>query len=204
MKPVDNELLKKYHRGLCTDEEKQAVEQWLASGEFEGSLDLPDSEKTARKQQIWQTIARNAGWTEPQVVPMYQRFYRYAAAACVIIGAFFIGYFAALPSAQADTVEKARQLTDLLHIYGGDGAYGTVAGSRFRVKFEGSLRLYNEAQQTKQIVCGEQKFTLEPYETYCLIGSDEKAALLGENQIYDIDHEEDELTRDFLVQRLDD
>ncbi|MEM6380573.1 MAG: hypothetical protein AAF705_20480, partial [Bacteroidota bacterium] len=155
--------------------------------------------------EIWDAISLEVlGSKSGKIVPWYKWGLRYAAAACVIIGTFFLGYFAALPSAQADTVEKPKHLTDLLHVYGGDGTYGMVAGNRFRVKFEGSLRLYNGAQQIKQIVCGEQKFTLEPYETYYITGSTEKATLLGENQIYDIDHEEDELTRDFLVQRLDD
>ncbi|MEM6843344.1 MAG: hypothetical protein AAF632_14040 [Bacteroidota bacterium] len=201
---ITPQLLVRYQQNRCTPAEVRAVEQWLLATDDESSS-LTEAQLARMQTEIWDAISPEVlGSKSNKIIPLPKRVTRYAAAACVIIGTFFLGYFAALPSAQADTVEKPKHLADLLHVYGGDGTYGTVAGSRFRVKFEGSLRLYNEAKQTKQIVCGEQKFTLEPYETYCLIGSDEKATLLGENQIYDIDHEEDELTRDFLVQRLDD
>ncbi|MEM9833807.1 MAG: hypothetical protein AAF944_24470 [Bacteroidota bacterium] len=202
MKPVDSELLKKYHRGLCTDEEKQAVEQWLASGGFEGALDLPDSEKAARKQQIWQTIARRAGWTEPKVVPMYRRVARYAAVACIVFAAFFGGRFSVSTANATNTVDKTPK--DMLHIYGGNGAYAKMNADRYQLRFEGMLKLHNKAEQHKQIVCGEQEFTLEPHKTYFLSGSDRKAHLMTEYDFLGTYHNRILLASGFSALKLND
>ncbi|MEM6841400.1 MAG: hypothetical protein AAF632_04185 [Bacteroidota bacterium] len=203
---ISRELLKKYAQGACTDEERAAVEAWLASEDtFEDTS--YDAIFIPQKDSIRENLLARLGGKWPsstseseraRVVPLYQRLSRYAAAACVVIGTFFLGYFASPPSAQADTVKKPKHLTDLLYIYGGNGAYTKMNATRYRVKFEGRLKLYNDADQPKQLVCGEQEFTLEPHRAYFLSGSNQNALLTkDQGQPYSLEG-------DFSILELDD
>ncbi|MGD1890587.1 MAG: hypothetical protein ACFB15_08315 [Cyclobacteriaceae bacterium] len=85
----------------------------------------------------------------------------------------------------ATEIKQGKQLTDVLYIYGGDGTYGQVDGSKYRLRFEGTLRLHNTAQASKQIVCGEQEFTVEPHRTYFLSGSAQDAQFTEEMNLPD-------------------
>ncbi|MGD1894469.1 MAG: hypothetical protein ACFB15_28225 [Cyclobacteriaceae bacterium] len=210
---ITKKLLKKHGRGLCTEEERKAVEEWFEMDEtLETGLAVFSSEEV-NKERIWSKVTQELPSLKSQkppiskgkrVVPLYKRVIRYAAVACMLIGSFFIGYFSALPSASADTIKKAKQLTDVLHIYGGDSAYGKMDGSRYRVEFNGSLRLYNGAGQPKHIVCGEREFTLKPFQTYYLTGSDQEPILTEESELADSYNAHAELEGGFSALRLDD
>ncbi|MEM9673247.1 MAG: hypothetical protein ACFB15_20265 [Cyclobacteriaceae bacterium] len=182
---VTAELIKKYHLGRCSPEEALAVEQWLNSSLKQEESLLADNELEGMETNVWRSLSPFLDGEPTKVVPLHKRVLRYAAVACLIIGAFFIGYFAALPSAQANTVKKDSRLTDVLYIYGGEGAYGIMNRDRYQVRFEGTLRLHNSAHAPKHIVCGEQEFTLEPHKTYILSGSDQNAHLTDERRLQD-------------------
>ncbi len=185
---ITKELLERHGMGLCTEEEKKAIEKWFET------LDDPSTNLTVtgtpevNEENIWSKMAQSVPELENQMstskaknILLLNYVTRFAAAACLLIGAFFIGYFTALPNAQANPTKSSNRLTDLpglLHIYGGDGGYGVVTEDRYRIEFEGRLALYNEAQHPKQIVCGEQEFTLEPRRTYYLSGSHRQASLV--------------------------
>ncbi|MGD1895052.1 MAG: hypothetical protein ACFB15_31220 [Cyclobacteriaceae bacterium] len=204
---ITKELLRRFHEGLCSEEERTAVEKWLRSTD-----DIPSvidinyrREYEESKEAIWEKITEmgpdlassSSESKRGKVVSLYQRISRYAAVACLIIG-ICIGYFASPPSAQADTVKKPKHLTDLLYIYGGNGAYTKMNATRYRVKFEGRLKLYNDADQPKQLVCGEQEFTLEPHRAYFLSGSNQNALLTkDQGQPYSLEG-------DFSILELDD
>ncbi|MGD1895065.1 MAG: hypothetical protein ACFB15_31285 [Cyclobacteriaceae bacterium] len=206
---ISEELILRYYSGECSEEERQFVEKWLESSEDEPSKysdefisqikeetwDKILSEKINREQirsEVSQELPTVKGQKlttkkDEKVVPMYKRIIRYAAVACLFIGTFFLGYIAS-PNAQADTIETSQQLTDVLHVYGGNDTYAKMDAARYRIKFEGTLSLYNGSQTPQQIVCGEQEFTLEPHRAYRLRGSDRKAYLAYESSdVYD-DH----------------
>ncbi|MEM6842289.1 MAG: hypothetical protein AAF944_23235 [Bacteroidota bacterium] len=205
---ISPELLKKYASGTCTEEERKLVEQWLAHDDL--STTSPRAELAEERTQVWRSIIQNVGWSETKVAPMHRRMTRYAAAACVIIGVFAAGFSTGFTFAKpaADTVKQTNQLASLsglLHIYGGDGAYGVVAGNSYRIEFEGRLGLYNEAPHPKRIVCGEQEFTLKPHQTYYLSGSHQQASIAKNENMGPgaEDKEELELASDFSVIQLD-
>ncbi|MEM9830349.1 MAG: hypothetical protein AAF944_06905 [Bacteroidota bacterium] len=179
---ITPQLLVRYQQNRCTPAEARAVEQWLRSADDEPSL-LTEAQLARMQTEIWDTISPEVlGSKSGKIIPWYQRSLRYAAAACLFIGTFFLGYFAS-PNAQADTVKKSKLLTDVLHVYGGDGTYGQVDGDRYRIKFEGKLKLYNSANQPKQIVCGEQEFTLDPHQGYYLSRSNTSPYLMNDKQL---------------------
>ncbi|MEM6845383.1 MAG: hypothetical protein AAF632_24435 [Bacteroidota bacterium] len=219
---ISPELLRRYLNGECSPEERRQVERWLKEEKNKPS-DLPDAQAEKMKVDFWQNISAviqasgdlatggpkgnttgspAAGPPAAPIISLRNRVTRYAAVACLVIGAFFLGFFAS-PNAQADTVKKAKHLTDLLYIYGGDGIYGVVTGSRFQVKFEGTLKLYNDAQQSKHIVCGKQKFTLEPHRTYFLSGSDQQARITDDSSYSDVYDLRKELVGNFTFLKLD-
>lgn len=54
---ISKELIEQYHRGECTEEERDAVEFWLFSGDSDEALQLPLSEdKLAHKADMWKEI----------------------------------------------------------------------------------------------------------------------------------------------------
>ncbi len=55
---VSRELIEKYHRGECSDEEKYEVEEWLFDDQFdEKSLQLSSERRLEQKKEIWEGIA---------------------------------------------------------------------------------------------------------------------------------------------------
>ncbi len=55
---VSKELIEKYHRGECSEEERSLVEEWLFEDHFTEELRLPPGEdKKAHGEQIWRGIS---------------------------------------------------------------------------------------------------------------------------------------------------
>ena len=55
---ISKELLEKYHDGMCSAEEKKAVEDWLFSDESTDELALPaGGDKLAMQHEMWAEIA---------------------------------------------------------------------------------------------------------------------------------------------------
>ncbi|MEM6845823.1 MAG: hypothetical protein AAF632_26675 [Bacteroidota bacterium] len=223
---ITKELLRRFHEGLCTEEERRAVERWLSTPDdipAEVDLDATRIFEESR-ESVWAKITDMQSELTPssregeprKVIPLHRRVSRYAAVACIIIGIFAAGFSTGFTFAKpsVDTVKQSKQLitsSGLLHIYGGNGVYGVVTEDHYRVEFEGRLALYNEAQHSKRIVCGEQEFTLEPRRTYYLSGSHRQAILVidedwGMDTYWGINTysgEQPELVGDFSFLRLD-
>ena len=54
---INKELIEKYHRKDCTNDEAEAVEEWLFSPDSDEALQLPMAEsKFAHKQEMWENI----------------------------------------------------------------------------------------------------------------------------------------------------
>ncbi|MEQ7801769.1 hypothetical protein ABDJ41_18385 [Pedobacter sp. ASV1-7] len=54
---ISKELIEQYHRGQCSQEERDAIEFWLFSGDSDEALQLPLTEdKAAHKAEIWKEI----------------------------------------------------------------------------------------------------------------------------------------------------
>ncbi|MEM9830477.1 MAG: hypothetical protein AAF944_07550 [Bacteroidota bacterium] len=205
---ISKELILRYYSGKCSAEERQFVEKWLESSEDEPSK-YSDELISQIKEETWGRILseklnreRIRSGVSPElstlddqksttrkgkkVILLYRRFSRYVAVACLAIGIFFAGHLSGRQSVSyAAEIKQGKQLTDVLYIYGGHGTYGQVDGSKYRLRFEGTLRLHNTAQASKQIVCGEQEFTVEPHRTYFLSGSDQDAQFTEEMNLPD-------------------
>lgn len=96
---ISKELIEKYHRNECTQEETDMVESWLFSGESDEALQLPLGEnKAEHKTSIWNEIEKilPPENTAPVLVKksfLQGAFWKGAIAAsmviCVIVIAFY-------------------------------------------------------------------------------------------------------------------
>ena len=219
---ITKELLRRYHQGLCSEEERRAVERWLnATDDPSSDLNLiSEKEFDHRKGLIWSKMSQVAPDLEvPSRINygknrsnelgqgktatfLFKQFVRLSAAACIIFAVFFAGRLSVNTGYANPVVDKTPK--DHLFIYGGNGAKGNLPGQAFKVLFNGRLRLYNESQMTKRIQVGDQEFVLESYQIYYLSGSIEKPTLLS-SKYFPNDHFENiTLEGDFSILRLDD
>ncbi|MDO5968261.1 hypothetical protein Q4Q35_00435 [Flavivirga aquimarina] len=186
---VDNTLLEKYYNGFCSKVEQDIVEKWLASNKFDNSnpLDLPTGEsKEAHKKKIWQDISQSLPSTTVKIIPLYKKLTRYAAAACFIMGVFFAGRYSKINNTTIVAQEiAAKQKSHDLLVYGGNKAYAKIQGDTFNLQFDGRLKLYNSSTSVKTIKVSNVTYTLEPRQTYYLLGNNNKSTLIANNVRYD-------------------
>ncbi|MEM6738199.1 MAG: hypothetical protein AAF620_19235, partial [Bacteroidota bacterium] len=99
---ITKELLKRHSQGLCTDEEKKAVEEWFETYENPfGDETIFDRNKIDR-EGIWSKLSEittglqgKPNFGNTQTIPLYRSVARYAAAACILLMTFFGGRFSA-------------------------------------------------------------------------------------------------------------
>ncbi|MEM0939901.1 MAG: hypothetical protein AAGI25_08940 [Bacteroidota bacterium] len=188
---ITKELLKRHGLGLCTEEEKKAVEKWFEQLEGPTMSTRSFLEIEENRKATWSKLSKLVPQLEDyflttniQSIPLYRKAARYTAVACLFISTFFIGYLFGLPNAQANT-GKNKYNTEYLYVYGGDNTYAKLDGPRYLLRFSGRLRLHNYSNLPKQIVCGKHEFTLEPQRTYYLTGSVEEVTLLNDSEFPD-------------------
>ena len=171
---VDNKLIKKYHLGLCSPQEEEAVSKWLESSEFNEELILESN--VDHKQVMWQNISKDLNLTGTKVVPLYKKVIKYASVACLIMGVFFAGRYSTtdIPIYEITKVQQSTLL-----VYGGNGTYAKIPGDNFSLQFDGQLKLYNGSSSIKTVKVGNASYTLEPFKSYVLMGDIEKSSLIA-------------------------
>jgi transmembrane sensor len=115
-------LLDKYNAGLCTEEEKAAVESWylkLSSTDVEG-LDIASAART--KAMVWSSLIAN----EP-VLKTRRQWYLASAAAVFVIG--FAGYFYLSPATTAQQLAVHQPKNNKI-VPGSNKAFLTLADGR--------------------------------------------------------------------------
>jgi hypothetical protein len=92
---ISKELIEKYHDGLCTPDEKHAVEEWLFSDDTEEELQLSDGQtKIQLREEIWDGIASDVPVTNSkQRVFFLNSYLRQAAAIILIVGTIAAAWF---------------------------------------------------------------------------------------------------------------
>ncbi|MEM7509496.1 MAG: hypothetical protein AAF388_01105 [Bacteroidota bacterium] len=208
MEDINKALLQKYFNGDCSSAEKARVEAWLASDEYETTpLPFDATTKADIKSSMWKNITADmdseglATERDAPVVPLHRRVLRYAAAACLLIAVFFGGRISASYFNTKTKTDKSPH--DHLYIAGGNGAQGHLPGDYFKVKFDGTLRLYNDGLMPKTIEVGDTTFALLPKQTYYLEGSVERPQLLGIGSYTYPDNDFQDLRGYFSILRMD-
>ncbi|MEM9392099.1 MAG: hypothetical protein AAGA02_16595 [Bacteroidota bacterium] len=182
---ITKKLLERHGLGLCTDEEKKAIEQWFDTLD-DPSLDLkiegkPEFEKEYTWSKMTQAIPQledrmNLG--KAKQIQFVKNMMRYAAAACFVIGVFFVGRVSV---GTAYAIEPKDPTADHLFIFGYKDAIGNLPGNNFKIKFDGSLRLYNNSVAPKRINVGDTSFMLTSRKSHYLIGNSQNPELIVED-----------------------
>lgn len=169
MANISKKLLQKYFTGTCSSNEKRIVEAWLESDEYDEPLTLSEKVKTSQKQQMWDHIMNNMdAKTGDRLNLFYKRLAKYAAVACLLVTIFVGGRFSVNTGyAKSDSINQIGEL----HIYGGNGSYARIGGEKYKLRFDGTLKLFNGSDQSKLLICGAKEYRLEPFNTYLLTGS---------------------------------
>lgn len=204
---ITKELLRRHSVGLCSEEEKQAVEEWFKTKD-DSFIDLSivdDDEFEGGEKKIWsrlsQTIPELLSKEGRSAIPLYHRVVRYGAAACIVFTAFFGGRFS-VGSAQATPVEDQFPKNHLF-IFGIEDTRGHLPGDKFEIEFDGKIKLFNGAISPKSISVGDTSFILQSYQTYYLDGTLEKPKLTNKQDFQEDLYTNEKLTGDFSILRLD-
>ncbi|MEX6690685.1 DUF4974 domain-containing protein [Danxiaibacter flavus] len=164
------ELLEKYRLGLCTEEEKNAIEDWFNSLNEEGSWQWSEDERNVFKEQLKKRIDKEI--TDEQQTPVSRmrsnRFLKYVAAASLLAviatGAYFL--FNRSDKEKEKTIAATTQSYKNDVKPGTDGAILTLADGR-QVMLDssgntvpvqdGNVQLTNKDGKLTYSVNGEQQ-----------------------------------------------
>lgn len=176
---ITTELLKKYASNTCSTQERQAVERWLTDTAAEVPQITDDQwEQADALMRI--DIGKHLSFHKKPVVPLYKKWIRYAAVACVAAAVFFAGRYSATENTSLIAQQTTAQESNNLLVYGGNGAYAKIPGNKFSLQFDGRLKLYNGSKEIKTVTVGDKTYTLEPMQSYILMGDNEKSSLIAD------------------------
>ena len=204
---ITKKLLERHGLGLCSEDEKKAIERWFETLD-DPSLNLrTDNTPEFKKEYTWSKMAQTLPELEDRMslgrakqIQLFKYALRYAAAACFVVGVFFIGRIS-VGTANANSMPK-NPMENMLHIAGVNGAEGYLPGQEFEIRFDGQIKLFNGAPSRKKIYVGEKSFFIESYRTYYLSGSTENP-FLHDSDMYIDDFSDNELEGVFSIIRTD-
>lgn len=202
---ITKELLNKHSKGLCTEDERKAVEAWFEMDETSETGLRMFTGKEVNKERIWSRVLQDLPLMRTQsgtykIIPLYRSVVRYAAAVSILLITFFGGRFSASSAKATEIIEKSPK--NMLYIYGGNGAEAYVPGQEYKIKFDGQVKLLNGSLMEKTINVGNQTFTLGSNGTYYLSGSTASPTLLS-SEILPNHISEQTLKGDFSILRID-
>ncbi|MEM6526142.1 MAG: hypothetical protein AAF693_20265 [Bacteroidota bacterium] len=183
MMKITKELLKRHGMGLCTTEEKKAVEEWF--DRLEGPMMSTRSfqEIEENKKETWNKLSKMVPELDGHVatdrlksIPLYYKVTRYVAAACIIFIAFFGGRYST-GTVNANPAPKD-PTADHIYIFGAKGAVGNLPGNQFMIEFDGAIKLYNNSISPKNIIVGDTSFMITSRKDFYLVGSTENPELI--------------------------
>ncbi|MEM6736540.1 MAG: FecR domain-containing protein [Bacteroidota bacterium] len=155
---ITKELLRKHRLGLCTDEEKKVIEEWLEMEENSSTgLDLIKGEDR-KKEQIWSQLSKDFPELEGQTnrgkssVPFSRKFTLYATAAVIL---FTVGFFFYQSQSDDVGINESEQLIALKTIETRRGEKRTVTlsdGSTIRMNYETEISIPEQFKGDERIV----------------------------------------------------
>lgn len=91
---VTDALLRKYHAGRCSDEEKTMVEEWLASADDNSEPIHTPLEESLIQERMWWVVQSDMDRSRSRRTMMRRRFSYAAAAAVTVMMITWAGFFA--------------------------------------------------------------------------------------------------------------
>ncbi|HKG05405.1 MAG TPA: hypothetical protein VKB19_03050 [Pedobacter sp.] len=200
---VNKDLIEKYHRQECTEEEAEAVEQWLFSAESDEALQLPvNEEKIVHKQDIWKGIQ---GILPEEPAPVMIRkmsfgFWSGAIAASLVTGIVILGTHQLMQSKdrsfeQMVTLNNTSSV-NVRHVESQEYnvSIGTNTSARIDnitgiVDLSGSMMISPKEDITLKFEGSPEKITFKKGQTYVILkGKDgkDKIIIVSEKNLMDL------------------
>lgn len=85
---VSKDLIERYHQGLCSPDEREAVEQWLLEDEDTSLFPMERLDKKTTKEEIWEQLQRDiiqANIPQHKSLSIKRNLKSYASAAAVVL-----------------------------------------------------------------------------------------------------------------------
>jgi hypothetical protein len=114
---ISKELIEKYHDGLCTPDEKHAVEEWLFADEAEEELQLSDDQdKVQLREEIWDGIASDIpiAKSKRNAFPL-NSYLGQAAAIILLIGTVAVAWFGLKKSSAGNHMIVVNNASDAIN-----------------------------------------------------------------------------------------
>ncbi|MEM0940990.1 MAG: hypothetical protein AAGI25_14560 [Bacteroidota bacterium] len=198
---INKELLRRYSIGLCSPEEKEAVDTWLRSEE-DAPFNLTvkqDAEFDLEEEKIWFKVSqevpmlkRGSVSKKSKIIPLYQRITSYTVAACLALLIFAGGILISDQFDSSDTrasevvnnLEAQKFAKDLLYVTSNNSKPKKVSLENCEINFEGVIRLYSTSSSANEIICNGQQIKIEPGKAYFLLNSrGKKISVLPNNPL---------------------
>ena len=90
---VTRELLRRYSQSKCTEAEIRIVENWLISADDDAFLSDEEIGNSPEKIKAKLFFSLFGSKQKVPLVPLYKKFTRYAAVACLVMLSFGVGYW---------------------------------------------------------------------------------------------------------------
>ena len=197
---VTKELLRRYGLGICTEEEKKTVEEWLDAPEYPSIRVSTDEKSKANSDEIWSKLSEGRPRLENQMslkkakfVILLGKVARYAAVAAIL---FTVGFFSYLSLQGNFEVDRTQPLAALKTINTQRGEKRTVTlsdGSTIRMNYETEIRVREKFEGNERVVylTGHAHFnvTRDTERPFIVYTEDSKTQVLGTS--FDIDTREE-------------
>lgn len=179
MKQINKKLLQKYFNGTCTKDEAKLVEAWLASKEYNEPLEMEENTKEHNKKLIWDEISSSmdvgdsAQDDSAPVIPLYKKLTRYAVAACVTT-LVLVGYFYQNRTDKSSSINPIGKIDskDLYYLTSYHGETEKITAYQCELELDGAIRMYNDSEEFKMVICASKKFMLHPKQDVWIINQE--------------------------------
>ena len=187
---ITKELLRRHLLGLCTEEEKRAVEDWLEMEENSSTGFYLIKGDERKKQQIWSQLSRdfpelNEETTAktPGVIPFSKRFIQYATAAIVLFTAGFFCYRTLSDSFGTGESEQSIALKTINTQRGEKRTIKLPDGSTIKLNYETEVKVPGRFEGGERVVylTGHAYFDVQkdPGRPFTIYTNDSKTQVLG-------------------------
>lgn len=201
---ITKELIEQYHRNECSEEEREAVEFWLFSGDSDEALQLPLSEdKLAHKADMWKEIENELSFSPTVPVLKKTGIHRYSFWTGAIAASFLLAilsittYYitgnnqdAPLIAVNNTSSINVRQVeANAYNISVGPNTSARIDNTSGIVNLSGSLMIHPKKDITLKFEGSQEQITFKAGQTYIILkGEDgnDKVIIVNEKNIMDL------------------
>lgn len=197
---INQELIERYHRDECTEEERKAVESWLFADDSAEELELPVGEnKAEHKTSIWNEISPVIS-KDPLNKSHSLSFWKGAIAASLVIGLIGFGFYQFTLTTQNESPQfvsvdntsaiNVRHLDSKgYNISVGPNTFAKINYATGSVDLSGSMLISPKKDVELKFKGTDKKISLKMGQTYIILNGktdEDKIIVVSERNLMDL------------------